>query len=68
MGAAMPVPPNRTNWLTLDDANEAAQDAYKEKQGRSQDTSAAAKNNKVQTTAMGDLSIEVEVSLAIFLV
>jgi hypothetical protein len=59
MGAAMPQPPDRINWLTLKDANESAHEAWREKHGSA---SAATKNDNVQTTAVGDLSIEIEVS------
>jgi hypothetical protein len=59
MGAAMPHPPDRNNWLTLKDANESAHEAWREKHGSA---SAATKNDNVQTTAVGDLSIEIEVS------
>lgn len=55
----MPHPPDRTNWLTLKDANESAHEAWREKHGSA---SVATKNDNVQTTAVGDLSIEIEVS------
>lgn len=57
----MPPRPDRTSWLNLNDANEAAKEAYKEKQPTGSRPSQEGGAN-VQTTAVGDLSIEVEVS------
>ena len=57
----MPSVKDRTRWLTLEDANEAAKDAWMEKQAETKPSQDGRAN--VKTTAVGDLSIEVEVSV-----
>ena len=62
LGAAMPALPDRTRWLTLEDANEAAVDAWRDSHPVIKPGSA--KQPELQTTAIGDLSVEIEVGRA----
>ena len=59
----MPALPDRTRWLTLEDANEAAVDAWKDSHPIIKPGSG--KQPELQTTAIGDLSIEIEVGGAL---
>jgi hypothetical protein len=59
LGAAMPALPDRTSWLTLDDANEAAVRAWKEKKIS---TEPGRKQSSPEMTTLGDISVEIEAS------
>jgi hypothetical protein len=53
LGATIPTPPDRTNWFTIQDANEFARVAIEEKK----------QENKSATPDLAEVSIEVDVSL-----